>query len=83
MGCDDYPLLAGQYQLGDMVAVQWNPDLADRFPDADHRGCRQSMREVNGLLKPFYPALCHGYHCPRCGAPTNMYGHHHPCEEGS
>jgi hypothetical protein len=70
---DDHML--GNIKLGPVVAVQWCDDMAARFPDADHHGCRQSMRPVGARWMPFDPPLCHGYHCPHCGAPTGQYGH--------
>ena len=73
MGCEDYQL--GPYRLGLVVAVQWCDDMAAQFPDADHNGCRQSMRPVHDRWQPFDPPLCHGYHCPHCGTATGQYGH--------
>ena len=66
-----------RYELGPVVAVQWNNELADRFPNADHTGCRQSLRHITelGVWEPFTPALCHDYHCPNCGNPCNYTGH--------
>lgn len=76
MGCDDYPLIAGRYQIiGGPVAVQWNPNLEEQFPDAEHRRCRQSMIQDGGRWKAHTPPICHDWHCPRCGAPTGMTGH--------
>ena len=62
----------------ELVAVQWNPDMAQRFPNADHTGCRQLMRRLpdGRTWVPCDPPQCHGWHCNRCGAPTNSYGHH-------
>lgn len=68
-------ILAGRYQLGDVVAVEWNPSLAKRFPAADHHGCRQSMWHDGDTWQRFDPVRCHGYHCPTCGAATGGYGH--------
>lgn len=75
-----------RYRLGELLAVQWNDDMAQRFPNADHHGCRQLMRQgplIQGPFEepyrdwvPFDPPRCSGYHCNRCGAPTNMFGHH-------
>jgi len=64
------------YQLGELLAVGWNPEMADRFPNADHCGCRQEMRQLVDRWVPHVPARCVGYHCNRCGAATNSYGHH-------
>ena len=65
-----------RYQLGEVLATQWCDDMAARFPNADHHGCRQEMQAINDRWKPYNPARCHGWHCNRCGAPTNAYGHH-------
>jgi hypothetical protein len=64
------------YQLGELLAVGWNPEMAVRFPNADHYGCRQEMRQLADRWAPHVPARCVGYHCNRCGAATNSYGHH-------
>lgn len=70
-------ILNDRYEIGDLVAVQWSERMAALFPHADHTGCYQSMRMVPELgWRPFSPALCHDWHCPRCGAPTNSHGHH-------
>lgn len=65
-----------RYQLGEILCIGWNPEMAARFPKADHTGCRQEMRQVGGRWIPFNPVRCVGYHCNRCGAPTNSFGHH-------
>lgn len=78
MGCDDYPIIAGRYQtVGEPVAVQWNPDLEQRFPRADHHGCLQSMTfdAETDTWRRHEPPICHGYHCPRCGAAVGSMGH--------
>lgn len=66
------------YELGELVAVQWCPQLAERFPTAKHDHCFQLMHYSEGseYPQPFVPARCRDWHCPKCGAPTNMYGHH-------
>lgn len=65
------------YKFIEMVAVQWNPDMAARFPNAEHDGCRQMLQIADdGTHEAFDPPRCVGYHCNRCGAPTNMYGYH-------
>ena len=64
-----------RYQLGYVVAVSWNDDMARRFPNADHHGCRQEMRDMGDRYTPFDPPRCHGYHCNRCGAATGSFGH--------
>jgi len=68
-------MVAGRYQLGDMVAVEWNAELAERFPAADHYGCRQELWHNGTSWQRFNPVLCRGYHCPQCGAATGGYGH--------
>lgn len=64
-----------RYRIGYVVAVEWNPDMAARFPNADHNGCRQELWHDGHHWKRHQPAKCHGYHCNRCGAATGMYGH--------
>lgn len=77
MGCDDYPLIDGRYQiLGDPVAVEWNPGLAQQFPNAEHHGCRQVYHlDRDGEWAAYNPPRCVGYHCPRCGTPVGLTGH--------
>lgn len=67
-----------RYELGEILCTQWSSEMAARFPNADHRGCRQMMRADHDLDRwvPFDPPRCVGYHCNRCGAPTNSFGHH-------
>jgi hypothetical protein len=65
-----------RYQLGEVLAVAWNPEMAARFPRADHTGCRQEAYLDGNQWKPYNPVRCSGWHCNRCGAPTNSYGHH-------
>jgi hypothetical protein len=65
-----------RYLIHELLAVGWNDDMAARVPNADHHGCRQEMRPVNDRWQPLNPPRCHGYHCNRCGAATNAYGHH-------
>lgn len=60
--------LEDRFQFVELVAVQWNDDMAQRFPNMNHAMCRQ-YDDGNGLR-------CMGWHCNRCGVPTNMYGHH-------
>lgn len=74
----DYPLIiGGRYQLiGGPVAIEWNAQLAELFPNADHHGCRQQMYvDETGHWSPYAPARCIGYHCPKCGAAVGMNGH--------
>lgn len=65
-----------RYQLGELLCVSWSDEMANRFPNADHTGCRQEMRRGEHGWESFDPVRCHGWHCNRCGAPTNSYGHH-------
>lgn len=65
-----------RYQLGEILCTQWSAEMSARFPNADHRGCRQEMWIDGDHYKPFDPVRCVGYHCNRCGEPTNSYGHH-------
>ena len=65
-----------RYQIGEILCTEWNPEMASRFPAADHRGCRQEMFHNGTYWESYSPARCHGYHCNRCGAATNSYGHH-------
>lgn len=65
-----------RYQLGEILATGWNPEMAARFPNADHHGCRQEMWHDGTYWKPYDPVRCVGFHCNRCGAATNSYGHH-------
>lgn len=70
--------MINDYELGAVVAVQWNPFIAEQFPDADHTSCRQSLKfiEQTGRWIPLNPPLCHDYHCPVCGNACNFMGHH-------
>lgn len=68
--------IAGRYQITELLAVMWNEDMAARFPNADHTGCRQEMRVTDNGYMPFHPVRCHAWHCNRCGAATNSMGHH-------
>jgi len=73
------------YWLQELVAVEWNPKLAYQFPNADHHGCRQEMFHDGNQWVSYNPVKCVGWHCPFCGEPTNIYGHHStrnpPCKE--
>lgn len=60
-----------RYQLGELLAVTWTDEMAQRFPNADHAGCRALMDPATQRV-----TRCIGWHCNRCGAPTNSYGHH-------
>lgn len=63
------------YQPGEVLAIQWNTEMAARFPNADHHGCRQEMWHDGTYWKTYSPPRCSGYHCNRCGAATGMFGH--------
>lgn len=78
MGCDDYPIIGEHYEIiGDgPIAIGWNPQLAELFPNADHVGCRQQMWVDGDHWQPFDPPKCVDYHCPRCGTACNVFGHH-------
>lgn len=60
-----------RFEFAELLCVGWNEEMAQRFPNADHAGCRV-------LLDPSTLKVirCVGWHCNRCGAPTNAYGHH-------
>jgi hypothetical protein len=62
-------ILGGRWKFGELLAVTWNDEMDQRFPDASHDGCRMDCRD------PDRP-VCAGWHCNRCGAPTNAWGHH-------
>lgn len=64
------------YRFEELLAVQWNPELAAQFPNADHWQCRQEMMHDGEKWVPYSPVRCIGWHCPRCGEPTNLMGHH-------
>jgi hypothetical protein len=69
-------IIGGKWKITELLAVAWNPEMAQRFPNADHAGCRQQMRGTPNGFEPFDPPRCAGWHCNRCGQPTNSYGHH-------
>jgi hypothetical protein len=66
----------GRYQLGELVAVEWSADMAQRFPNVSHIGCRQEVWHDGAQWQTYDPPHCQGWHCNRCGAATNSYGHH-------
>lgn len=68
--------LERKWQLRELVAVQWNPEMAQRFPNVEHTFCRQEFAQQGGRWVPMDPPRCMGWHCNRCGAPTNAWGHH-------
>ena len=59
-----------RWELAELVAVMWSADMAARFPNASHVFCRAVHNHQGEFVK------CYGWHCNRCGVPTNMYGHH-------
>lgn len=67
-----------RFVLGDVIAVQWCPEMAEAFPNAAHTYCRQELRQAEGCgWEAYDPPRCMGYHCPSCGEATNTMGHHH------
>lgn len=68
-----------RFVLGDLIAVQWCPEMAEKFPNAEHFTCRQEMyqKEPGCGWYVYEPPRCMGYHCPLCGEATNSFGHHH------
>lgn len=73
------PILDGRWRLDELLAVEWNPELAQRFPNADHTGCRQDCWHDTVQWRPYDPPRCRDWHCHRCGRATNSMGHHE-CE---
>jgi hypothetical protein len=69
-------IIGGKWVVQELVAVMWNDGMAQRFPSADHVGCRQLFQHKDGQWVEFDPPRCVGWHCNRCGAPTNSWGHH-------
>ena len=65
-----------RYELREVLAVSWNEAMAARFPNADHSQCRQEMWHDGEMWRSFSPVRCGGWHCNRCGAATNGFGHH-------
>lgn len=65
----------GHYELRDILAVQWHDQMWERFPNADHHGCRQEMFHDGVRWQPYVPARCMGFHCVRCGEATGQFGH--------
>lgn len=77
-------IIGGKWELKELVAVAWGPEMAEQFPDADHAGCRQEMQHDGTSWQPFKPPRCVGWHCPLCGSATNAWGHHNcPARGGS
>lgn len=68
--------ILGRWSVGELLAVKWNDDMAKRFPNAEHACCRQEMRMGEHGAECFDPPHCMGWHCNRCGAPTNDQGNH-------
>lgn len=70
-------LIGGKWRITELLAVQWNPEMAQRFPNAEHAGCRQECYpDENGWAKSYDPPRCVDWHCNRCGQATNSFGHH-------
>lgn len=69
-------IIGGRFVVLELVAVSWDDGMAARFPNAEHHGCRQLMYHEGGQWIPYDPPACRGWHCNRCGQPTNSYGHH-------
>lgn len=69
-------IVNGKWEIQELLAVTWNDEMAQRFPNAEHHFCRQEMRPTEDGFAPFDPPHCVGWHCNRCGAATNSYGHH-------
>lgn len=63
------------YELRDILAVQWYDAMWERFPNADHRGCRQEMYNDGQRWRSYDPPRCKGFHCVRCGEATGQFGH--------
>jgi hypothetical protein len=70
-------IIGVRWKVTEVLAVGWDDGMAVRFPNADHANCLQQMRQGEHGWEPFDPVRCHGWHCNRCGRPTNSYGHHH------
>lgn len=62
--------ILGKYKITELLAASWSDEMAQRFPNADHRGCRCEINEQGEIVR------CVGWHCNRCGKSTNSYGHH-------
>jgi hypothetical protein len=69
-------IIGGKWEAVELLAVMWSSEMAERFPNADHSGCRQELRATDAGFEPFDPPRCFGWHCNRCGRATNCYGHH-------
>lgn len=69
-------IIGGKWVATELLAVSWSPEMAERFPSAVHTSCRQEMRVTPNGAQPYEPVRCIGWHCNRCGAPTNAFGHH-------
>lgn len=61
----------GRWEVAELVAVMWNDDMAQRFPNANHAFCRVQMDLATGDV-----LRCVGWHCNRCGVATSCQGHH-------
>ena len=60
--------------VADPQAVQWDDDMAARFPDVTHEECRVLISGGRTTI------ICRGLHCSRCGQATNTIGHR-ACEQ--
>lgn len=69
------------YEMLDLLAVQWNDQLAARFPNVNHSTCRQLFQHNGEKWVPYEPVRCIGWHCHKCGEQTNLMGHHTESKE--
>jgi len=69
--------ILGKWTVGELLAVRWDDEMAQRFPNANHALCRQEMERRADGMHPFDPPHCIGWHCNRCGATTGDQGHHY------
>lgn len=58
------------WRIVDTLAVAWDEDMEARFPAVEHDECRVLVSEDRQTF------VCRGWHCNRCGAPTNSFGGH-------
>ncbi|QFG04906.1 hypothetical protein SEA_NITZEL_81 [Mycobacterium phage Nitzel] len=65
-----------RFQMLELMAVEWNDEMAARFPNASHVGCRQQVWHDGIGWRSFEPVRCRDLHCNRCGSPTGCYGQH-------
>lgn len=62
--------ILGKYTLGELLAVGWDAEMAQRFPNADHTCCRVQVDRHGNVVR------CAGLHCNRCGQSTDCQGGH-------